>query len=179
MSIARTCPNCYQKEGIRYNFGNDREAEKEFHSKNWCDCGYLSPNEMMLDQDMGFDDPKWIPIAKYFIKNYHDSISQGYIHNSEELLRFFLKLLQSSANNVRKSIVIVDRKEGEEYEYVFEGKAKKTPKSDIFKDFVIPELKFPYVLPNLNKGKNRLSSSNIIVWLSLGVIIGVGLGKLF
>lgn len=59
MSMQRVCHNCYRTEGIRANFGNDREAEAAYHRRIWCDCGYSSPEEMMKDQDLGFDDPRW------------------------------------------------------------------------------------------------------------------------
>ena len=132
MSINRLCPNCFQEENIRVNFGDDREFEREFHAQKWCKCGYNSPTEMMVDQDMGFSDPNWIRIAKCFVENYHLRISEGHIETSEELVRFFLKLLKSSANNIYKSIEIVDQKDKEEYEFIYNGKSKNKPKTNVF-----------------------------------------------
>lgn len=134
MSMYRTCPNCFKTEGIRVNFGENHEAEKEFHKEKWCNCGYNSPEEMMKDQDMGFEDPRWIPIAKYFLKNYHLRIRQGQINSKEEQVRFFLKLLQSSANNYYTSLDLVNLKEVEGYKLIWDGKTETPPKVDIFKD---------------------------------------------
>lgn len=36
--MERKCKKCGTIEGIRLNFGNNDEAEKEFHSQDWCDC---------------------------------------------------------------------------------------------------------------------------------------------
>ena len=35
MSIERTCRTCGELEDIRFNFGDDREAEREFHAKDY------------------------------------------------------------------------------------------------------------------------------------------------
>lgn len=104
MSMNRVCPICYRKESIRFNFGNNREAESDFHKQKWCDCGYSSGEEMMKDQDLGFTDSRWVGIVKYFLDNYFLRIGQGAISNKDENARFFLKLLKSSANNYRLSI---------------------------------------------------------------------------
>lgn len=132
MSIQRTCRKCFQTEANRYNFGSDREAERKFHAEDWCTCGYTSSMEMMKDQDLGFDDPRWVRLAKYFIETYHRGLSEGEIKSKDELVRFFLKLLKDSANNIGQSIEIVELKEGEEYESIYNGQAKATPKTDIF-----------------------------------------------
>lgn len=132
MSLERVCPNCFRKEGTRYNFGTNREAEKAFHQEKWCDCGYSSPQEMMLDQDMGFTNPHWLRIAKYFLENYENSIRQGLIESKDEKVRFFLKLLKSSANNIGKSIELTQRKQDEEYEFIYHGKPEKNPRVNIF-----------------------------------------------
>lgn len=29
---------------------------------------------MIKDQDFGFEDPNWVPIVKYFLENYHNSL---------------------------------------------------------------------------------------------------------
>lgn len=58
MSINRWCPNCFREEEMRLNFGSNREAEAKFHKEKWCDCGCNSPEEMMRDQDLGFEDPR-------------------------------------------------------------------------------------------------------------------------
>jgi len=135
MSLKRVCPNCFREEKeLRLNFGGNTEAEKEFHDQKWCDCDYSSPNEMMMDQDMGFENPEWIKFARFFLANYHLRLSQGHIENKEENVRFFLKLLKSSANNCRLSIDLVDLKKDENYESVYNGKSNHTPKSVIFKD---------------------------------------------
>lgn len=132
--MQRRCPNCFRTEKIRVNFGNNREAEKEFHQQKWCNCGYNSPEEMMKDQDMGFEDAKWIPIAKYFLDNYHLRIRQGQINSKEEHVRFFLKLLQSSANNCNASLDLVNLKESEEFKLIWDGRTKTPPKVNIFKE---------------------------------------------
>ena len=179
MSIERICPNCFQMENIRFNFGDNRQAEREFHSKKWCNCGYNSPNEMMEDQDMGFKDPYWIPIAKHFIENYHLRISQGHINNSEELVRFFLKLLKYSANNIGKSVELVQRKNGGGKEFIYEGKAKKAPSKTIFNDATFPSLNFPQQSAKQlikNKSPKLNIRSNIICigfWLTIGYLFGI------
>jgi len=179
MSIERICPNCFQMENMRVNFGNNRQAEREFHSKKWCNCGYNSPNEMMEDQDMGFEDPYWIPIAKHFIENYHLRISQGRIKDREELVRFFLKLLKSSANNVGKSLELVERKNGGGYEFIYEGKAKKAPATAIFNDAIFTGFNFPQQSAKQllkSKGQKINIGINIIrigFWLAIGFLVGV------
>lgn len=132
MSACRTCPNCYRVENTRYNFGDNKEAEQEFHKEKWCDCGYSSPEEMMQDQDMGFDDPKWIRIAKHFIPQYLRTIRRGEIESNEEGIRYFLKLLKSSAKNTYSSLELVEIKEVEKWDIVANGKSEHKPKSDIF-----------------------------------------------
>lgn len=180
MSINRSCPNCFQIENDRSNFGDNREAEREFHSQKWCNCGYNSPNDMMVDQDMGFTDPNWIRIAKHFIENYHLRISQGRIQTSEELVRFFLKLLKSSANNIRKSIELIDKEENEEYEFIYDGKTKKKPRINIFERKLHSILSIPisestqhYVVKSEKK-----STSKGIILLSIGIVLGIIIGKL-
>jgi len=132
MSINRMCTNCFRKENVRYNFGNDIESEKRFHSEKWCDCGYNSPEEMMLDQDMGFTDPNWLRIAKDFLTNYHAMLASDKLESKEEQTRFFLKQLKNSANNVYKSIELVEIKKDEGWQAIFDGKTEKKPKTNIF-----------------------------------------------
>jgi hypothetical protein len=132
--MTRVCPNCYREEGggLRLNFGPNLQAEAEFHKQHWCKCGYSSPEEMMQDQDLGFDDPRWVGIAKYFLNNYYLRLKQGEINNKDEHMRFFLKLLKSAANNYRLSIELINRKNGEEYDFIYNGKSKKHPRINIF-----------------------------------------------
>jgi hypothetical protein len=132
MSINRICPNCFKEEGIRLNFGPNREAETSFHQQKWCNCGYQSPEEMMQDQDLGFSNPLWVPIIKYFLNEYYLRLQQGKIKNKEEHVRFFLKLLKGSANNYGFSIELVNRKDGEEYKLISDGKTEKKPRVNIF-----------------------------------------------
>jgi hypothetical protein len=132
MSMRRSCPNCFRKENERYNFGESIENETAYHQEKCCDCGYKTPEEMMQDQDLGFFDPNWVPIAKYFLENYHNSISQGIIQDKDEQTRFFLKLLKSAANSRSLSLELVEKKENEDYEFIFEGKTKHNPKINIF-----------------------------------------------
>jgi hypothetical protein len=180
MSIERRCPNCFQQENMRVNFGNNREAEKDFHSQKWCSCGYNSPIEMMADQDMGFSDPQWIPIANHFIENYHLRISQGHIHNNEELVRFFLKLLKTSANNIIKSIEIVEKKQGEEYEFIYKGKATKAPKTNIFNESLISNLNFPQQPDKQESNAKNPKSKfiNIVLYIIIGIAFGLLAGKI-
>lgn len=136
MSMSRRCPNCYRTDSLRFNFGNNRDSEKEFHKVKWCDCGYNSPQEMMLDQDMGFEDPLWIPIGKQLLTQYHEGLRNEKVSSLEEQMRFFLKLLQSAANNMRCSLEIVPIKPNEKHTTIFDGKTKNPPKSEIFmKDY--------------------------------------------
>ncbi len=132
MSMNRRCPNCYRTELFRFNFGRNRDSETKFHKAKWCDCGYDSPQEMMLDQDMGFNDPLWIPIGKQLLTQYHEGLRNEKVSSLEEQMRFFLKLLQSAANNMRCSIEIVPIKENEKHTAIFDGKTKNPPKSEIF-----------------------------------------------
>jgi hypothetical protein len=132
MSVRRTCPNCFRQENIRRNYGNDRDEEIKFHKEKWCNCPYESPEEMMLDQDMGFEDPKWIPIAKEFLQEYHIVLNSGAIKTKEEQIRFFLKLLKSSVNSSKKSIELIPKKENEEWYFIIDGKAEKKVKCGIF-----------------------------------------------
>jgi len=99
MSMPRRCPNCYRTEDIRVNFGDNREAEAAFHQRKWCDCGYSSPEEMMRDQVLGFDDPKWVPIAKHFLNRYHRELRSGRLKTKNDQVRYFLRGLKSSLDN--------------------------------------------------------------------------------
>jgi hypothetical protein len=128
----RICPNCFREEGVRFNFGGNSAVEAEFHSQHWCNCGYSSPEEMMQDQDLGFDDPRLVLIAKHFLNEYYLRLKQGKINNKDEHIRFFLKLLKSTANNYRLSIELINRKDNEDYEYVYDGKSKKEHRINIF-----------------------------------------------
>jgi hypothetical protein len=128
----RVCPNCYREEGIRFNFEPNIETEKAFHQENWCGCGYNSPQEMMQDQDLGFDDPHWVSLTKYFLNEYYMRLKQGKINSKDEHIRFFLKLLKSAANNYKLSIELINRKDNEDWNYVYDGKSKKNPRINIF-----------------------------------------------
>jgi hypothetical protein len=128
----RICPNCFRKEGIRINFGGNFADEAGFHRQHWCNCGYSSSEKMMQDQDLGFDDPRWVRIVKYFLNEYYLRISQGKILNKDEHIRFFLKLLKSSANNCQLSVELIPRKTNEDWEFIYEGKPKKKPHVNIF-----------------------------------------------
>lgn len=152
MSMYRTCTNCFQQEGIRFNFGDNHDAEAKFHRERWCKCGYSSPEEMMADQDLGFDDPRWVPITKYFLNQYYLRISQGSIINKDEHVRFFLKLLKSSINNYHLSAELVQKKADEEYKFIYNGKTEKIPKINIFKNsFELEHVPEMVVLDNLNR----------------------------
>ncbi len=59
-------------------------------------------------------------------------MNQGHIKNKEENVRFFLKLLKSSANNFRMTINLTPKIEGEEYEFIYDGKTKQKPRVNIF-----------------------------------------------
>jgi hypothetical protein len=131
MSTNRICPNCFKEEGGKLNFGNYIKAAIGFHSQKWCKCGYNSPQEMMDDQDMGFSDPNWIPIAKYFIEEYNLRLQPGLIKKKDEQIRFFLKLLKSSAGNYRKTLELTPKKD-EDWEYIYDGKPSHKPKTKIF-----------------------------------------------
>lgn len=132
MSMQRMCPNCYKKEGIRMNFGQNRKAEIDFHDQHWCNCGYTSPEEMIQDQELGFSDPRWVRISKYFLNEYYFRINQGVITNKDEHFRFFMKLLKNSINNVGLSVELVSKKEDEEWELIYDGKYEKEPQVNIF-----------------------------------------------
>ncbi|MFZ4798906.1 MAG: hypothetical protein ACOYMA_15505 [Bacteroidia bacterium] len=132
MSVTRVCRNCFRPERFRVNFGENSEAEREFHQKKWCDCGYNSPEEMMQDQDLGFNDPRWVGISILFLNDYYLRISQGQITNKDEHVRFFLKLLKSSMNNYRVSAELVNKYDDKDYWPIFNGKTEKVPKLNIF-----------------------------------------------
>ena len=188
MSMNRVCPICYREEGIRFNFGNNYEAESEFHKQNWCDCGYSSGEEMMKDQDLGFTDKRWVGVIKYFLNEYFLRLGQGYISNKDENARFFLKLLKSSANNYRLSIELKTRNENEEWEYIYDGKPKKQPQINIFDNSSeLEDLPERVVLDSLNKNildnyqnsqlkvdelrKNGVKKNRIIAGLVVSLII--------
>jgi len=148
----RTCPICFRKENIRVNFGEDHEAEKKFHQEKWCSCGYSSPIEMMQDQDLGFKDPRWVGITKYFLNEYYLRISQGTIINKDEHVRFFLKLLKSSISNYRLTAELVPKQEDEDWKLVYNGRTEKVPKINIFDNsFELEHVPQKVVLDNINK----------------------------
>lgn len=192
MSMNRVCPICYREEGVRLNFGNNRDAEAEFHRQHWCDCGYSSTKEMMQDQDLGFVDSHWVEIVKYFLNEYYLRIAQGSISTKDEHIRFFLKLLKSSASNYRLSIELKLKNENEDFEYIYDGKPKKKPRKNIFDNTSDLE-HFPerVVLDTLNDNllnsynqaqlkitelkkndikKNQLIASLIVLLIVVGVI---------
>lgn len=132
MSMQRICPNCYRTEGIRANFGNDREAEAAFHRKKWCDCGYSSPEEMMKDQDLGFDDPQWVKVSRTFLNQYYERLSLGRIPSKNEHVRYFLKLLKRSFNGEGLSVEIVRHVKKPTESQAIKKSPKSAPKSNIF-----------------------------------------------
>lgn len=192
MSMNRVCPICYRKENIRFNFGDNREAESDFHKQKWCDCGYSSGEEMMKDQDLGFTDSRWVGIVKYFLDNYFLRIGQGAISNKDENVRFFLKLLKSSANNYRLSIELKPRNDDEDWEFVYEGKPKRKPRKNIFDNSIeLEHLPKVVVLETLNTNilrdyqmskqkiedlqkkdikKNRIIAGLLVIIIVLGII---------
>ena len=192
MSMNRVCPICYRKENIRFNFGDNREAESDFHKQKWCDCGYSSGEEMMKDQDLGFTDSRWVGIVKYFLDNYFLRIGQGAISNKDENVRFFLKLLKSSANNYRLSIELKPRNDDEDWEFVYEGKPKRKPRKNIFDNAIeLEHLPKVVVLDTLNTNilrdyqmakqkiedlhkkdikKNRIIAGLLVIIIVLGII---------
>jgi hypothetical protein len=127
MSMQRFCPNCYRTEGVRLNFGSDRAAESQFHKQQWCDCGYFSPEEMMQDQDLGFEDPRWVQVTTTFLNEYYRRLSLGRIPTKDEHVRYFMKLLNRSLRFHGLSVEIVRYSEP-----AIKQPAKKTPKSNIF-----------------------------------------------
>ena len=189
----RVCPICYRKENIRFNFGDNREAESEFHKEKWCDCGYTSGEEMMKDQDLGFSDKRWVGIVKYFLDNYFLRLGQGAVSNKDENARFFLKLLKSSANNYRLSIELKPRNEDEDWEFIYDGKPKKKPRKNIFDNSMeLEHLPERIVLDELNKNilhdyqrtkqiieklkkndikKNRIIAILIVILIVLGILV--------
>lgn len=180
MSTNRVCPNCFQEENIRFNFGNDRNAERTFHSQKWCSCGYNSPNEMMIDQDLGFNDPCWLRIARYFLENYHLRIAQGEIRSKEELVRFFLKLLKNSASNFHKSIELKN-KTNNEYDFIYNGRSLRTPKAKIMDEYSISNITIPTQnttakqTPEIKK-HNYL---NKLLYIIFGIVVGILITRLF
>lgn len=113
MSLYRICPNCFENDGLRVSFSNI-ESERAYHSEKWCNCGYNSPEEMMVDRDMGFTDPKWFFISQYIIRNLNEKVlNLDNTDNQIEMQRNFLKLLIQSARYVRASLELNDLKEPE------------------------------------------------------------------
>ena len=179
--MSRRCPNCFQVEGVRMNFGFDSQAEKKFHAQSWCKCGYETPEEMMKDQDMGFDDPAWIPIAKYFLEQYHLRLIQGHIKGRAELVRFFLKSLKESAYYSSKSITLVDRKTDQGREWSKFGETKQKPRTDIFRRAPLHYASMAYL--NLRPREEVLSRrhkrNTYIFFVVIGLIVGFFLGRLW
>jgi len=187
MSIARTCPKCYQQEQIRVNFGPNIQAEQEFHREDWCNCGYSSAHEMMADQDMPFSDPKWIPFAKHFLNEYHIRFEQGRIRDNEELVRFFLRLLKFSANNINRSIQLTDKKPGESYQTISDGETDHKPKASIFRDGTMMDCSVALFFAKRSSVNKRVPPSQPVkdekpnrtfLWMFLSVVAGFILGYL-
>ena len=57
MSIERICRTCGEPEDIRYNFGNDLEAEREFHSKDYfcSSCVAMGLDELANELDERYE----------------------------------------------------------------------------------------------------------------------------
>ena len=183
MSMSRVCPNCFQVESTRYNFGSDIQAEQAFHAEKWCDCGYESPEEMMEDQDMPFKDPRWVLLTKRFLEDYHLRLKQGGIKDATELVRFFLRLLKSSANGVNRSIVLVDKKDDESYALVHEGKTDRKPKLNIFSGpsmmniaMVLLSAKVSAANVKENSIPPKAKRNRRWAWGILGLIVGILIG---
>ena len=49
MSMNRQCRDCDELEDIRFNFGDDREAEREFHSQTYL-CQECLENEWFINK---------------------------------------------------------------------------------------------------------------------------------
>jgi len=81
---------------------------------------------------MGFKNPKWVKIGKYFLNHYHPVINEGSIEYKDEWLRFFLKLLQSSANKYELSIELTNINKNESWSKIEDGKTSRKVKSIIF-----------------------------------------------
>jgi hypothetical protein len=98
-------------------------------------------------------------------------IRQGNIQTSEELVRFFLKLLKSSANNIRKSIEIVNLKENEKYTSIYHGRSDRESKKNIFESTLYS---------NTGQGIVKVEKkSKAYIIFSIGIIVGMIIGKLF
>jgi hypothetical protein len=181
MSMSRRCPNCFQAEGLRVNFGFSSKAEKDFHKQKWCKCGYETPEEMMKDQDMGFEDPVWITIAKSFLEEYHLRLSQGHIKGKAELVRFFLRSLKESAYYSSKSITLVGQKTDEGREWFDFGKTKQKPRTDIFKrePLFYATMAYSNLLHSSKVLSRRHSRNRHIFFVVVGLIIGFMVGRLW
>lgn len=130
MSQIIECPNCFNE----YKIHKSPNLSEDFtpNPKGFCSCEYNSPEEMIEDYDFGFNDPKWVKIAKHFLNHYHPVINEAKIEYKDEWMRFFLKLLQSSANKFGLSIELTDIKENESWSDVLDGKTSRKLKSIIF-----------------------------------------------
>jgi hypothetical protein len=135
MSMPRRCPNCYRTEDIRVNFGDNREAEAAFHQRKWCDCDYSSPEEMMQDQDLGFEDPKWLPVAKEFLNRYHRELRAGQLSTKGDHIRCFLISLKSSFDDYRISASLSQNGDLRTFKPSKSLSKKHKPKTDIFDSY--------------------------------------------
>lgn len=165
MSLNRICPICLQIEGIRVNFGNKQKEEQDFHNQKWCSCGYKSHSEMIIDQDLGFNDFRWVGIVKNFLNSYYKYLSQQIISNKDQHARLFLKQLQNSALKQNLSIVLKPLNTNKYIDYKIDGFPKVKPKSNIFDDtFELKHVPKKVVLDTLNENllKEYKNSQKII-----------------
>jgi len=144
MSVARTCSSCFRREAIRHNFDGDSEAERAFHAQtSWCGCGYITPQEMMQDQDLGFSDPAWFHVGRRFLTDYHDGLHRGVTVTPEEHMRYFLKLFQSTTATMgyRVELIPDETLDVPSYGFIKYGKREWDPKVTLF-----PKRDMAYVL---------------------------------
>lgn len=135
---------------------------------------------------MPFDDPAWVQVAKHFLEEYHLRIRQGEFKDLTELVRFTLRLLKSSANNVNRSIVLTEKNEDERYTSVYGGKTDKKPKLDIFSGPSMMYSSMALLSAKINAHNAKENSiapkakrNRRWAWGILGLIVGLILGSLW
>jgi hypothetical protein len=132
MSVKNICKDCFRESKVRMNFGYDSEAENEYHSSKLCNCPYNSPEEMMIDQDMGEMDPNWFRIAKNLLPDFKSKLRT--CTKEEEEVRLFLKLLDYHTKNYHKSVELIDAEQPISQDFDISSKPNKPVNFDVFKE---------------------------------------------
>lgn len=86
----------------------------------------------MLFQDLGFEDPKWLPVAKEFLNRHHRELRTGRLSTKGDHIRCFLISLKSSFDDYRISASLSQNGDLRTFKPSKSSSKKQKPRTDIF-----------------------------------------------